>query len=54
MKDHEIAAVVGELTKLAREFGATQQLRERIAYFIVPVLRGAPPPQSADDQTHER
>lgn len=43
MKDHEIAAIVGELTKIARTYGATQQLRDRIAHFIVPVLRKSAP-----------
>lgn len=42
MKDHEIAQLVNDLTQVAREFGATQQLRERIAAVIVPVLKKVP------------
>ena len=37
MKDHELAALVGRLTSIAREFGQTQQLRERIAKELRPV-----------------
>lgn len=39
MKDHEIAKIVSELTKIAVEYGHTQQLRERIASLIVPHLK---------------
>lgn len=39
-KDHEIRDLVNNLTKVAREYHATQQLRERIAGFVVPFVRG--------------
>jgi len=39
MKDHEIAALVNELRDVAVTYGQTQQLRERIAHIIVPVLK---------------
>ncbi len=34
MKDHEIAALVGRLTEIAKTYHATQQLRERIAQEV--------------------
>ncbi len=40
MKHHEIAKLVNELTKIAKQYGQTQQLRERIAYLVVPALQG--------------
>lgn len=40
MKDHEIARIVNILRDIAVEYGQTQQLRERIAQVIVPVLKG--------------
>lgn len=40
MKPHEIAKLVNELTKVAKQYGQTQQLRERIAYVVVPALQG--------------
>lgn len=40
LQDHEVAQVVNELRRLALEFGGSQQLRERIASYIVPILRG--------------
>ena len=39
MKDHEIAALVNELTAVARQYHNTQQLRERIAHIVVPAIR---------------
>lgn len=41
MKDHEISAVVKELTKIAQDYHATQQLRERISGCVVPAIRKA-------------
>ena len=38
MKHHEIAKLVNELTKIAKQYGQTQQLRERIAYLVVPAI----------------
>jgi hypothetical protein len=38
MKDHEIAALVNDLTSIAREFGQTQQLRERISQRVASAL----------------
>lgn len=39
MKDHEIAALVSELTKTAVAYAGTQHLRERIANLVVPAVR---------------
>lgn len=41
MRDHEKAALVNELTALAKEFSGTQQLRERIAYCVLPAIEHA-------------
>lgn len=43
LKDHEVAAVVNALRDIAVEFGQTQQLRERIANLVVPILKRAAP-----------
>jgi hypothetical protein len=43
MKDHEIAQTVNQLRDIAREYGQTQQLRERIAAVVVPLLSGRQP-----------
>jgi len=40
-KDHEIRETVNQLTAVAREFHATQQLRQRIADVVVPMLQRA-------------
>lgn len=40
LKDHEVAQVVNELRRIALEYGGSQQLRERIATYIKPILRG--------------
>lgn len=40
LKDHEVAAAVNGLRDIALKFHGTQQLRERIARFIVPLLKG--------------
>jgi hypothetical protein len=40
MKDHEIAQTVNTLRDIAKEYASTEQLRERIAQFIVPLLKG--------------
>jgi hypothetical protein len=37
--DHQIALKVNELVGIVTAFGHTQQLRERIAQAIVPVLK---------------
>jgi hypothetical protein len=42
IKDHVIAKTVNELRDIALQFHDTQQLRERIAGVLVPVLRSAP------------
>jgi hypothetical protein len=39
MKDHEIRELVNLITDIARDFRDTQQLRERIAHTLVPVLK---------------
>lgn len=41
LKDHEIAQVVTKLRDIAKEFHATQQLRDRIGNVIVPALKAA-------------
>jgi len=43
MKDGEIATLVNKLRDIAIEFHGQQQLRERIAGLIVPVLKAAQP-----------
>lgn len=43
MKDHEIAKTVNELRDIALQFHNTQQLRERIARVVVPLLHDAHP-----------
>lgn len=40
LMDHEIAAVVNELRRIALDYGGSQQLRERLAGYIAPILRG--------------
>jgi hypothetical protein len=45
-KDHQIAQTVNALATVAREYGDTQQLRERIAQIIVPLLKGEGFPRS--------
>jgi len=39
MKDHEICTLINFLTKVAKEYGQTQQLRERIHGALVPLLK---------------
>ena len=41
MKDHEVALLVNGLREIAVEYGQTQQLRERIAAYVVPALYAA-------------
>lgn len=41
MKDHEKAQLVNQLTAIAKEFHATQQLRARIAECLLPALEKA-------------
>ena len=43
MKDHEIAKVINDVTHVARVYGQTQQIRERIRTMLEPVLKGAQP-----------
>lgn len=40
LKDHEIAQLVNDLTKIARDYAHTQQLRERISMRVNAALRG--------------
>lgn len=50
MKDHEIRGIVNELTEVAGNYANTQQLRDRIASVIVPVLKNRlPKPQTNRD-----
>ena len=42
LKDHEIAQVVNTLRDVALQFHGAQQLRERIAHIVVPLLKNAP------------
>jgi hypothetical protein len=46
LKDHQIAQTVNALTAIARDYGQTQQLRDRIANIIVPILKGQGLPRS--------
>jgi hypothetical protein len=39
MKDHEIALLVNDLADIARAYGQTQQLRERISQAVVAALK---------------
>lgn len=39
MKDHEIRELVNELTKIAKEYGQTQQLRQRILGVVLGALK---------------
>ena len=39
MKDHEIAELVNQLTKIAREYSATQQLRSRISGVVCDAVK---------------
>ena len=39
MKDHERRELVNRLTKIAREYGQTQQLRERIAHELLSSIK---------------
>lgn len=48
MKDDEIAKIVSHLTDIAKVYGQTQQLRERLAIFIVPILRQVRAPEERD------
>lgn len=43
MKDHQIAEVVNQLRDIALQFHGAQQLRERIAHVIVPLLKEPQP-----------
>lgn len=53
VKDHEIAQAVNELRDIAVTFHATQQLRERIAGVVVPLIRRAAPTRLSDEQVAE-
>lgn len=46
MKDHEIAQMVNTLRDIAKEYASTEQLRERIAQVLVPILKGVTEPTS--------
>lgn len=39
MKEHEIAKIVNDLRDIARMYAHTQQLRDQISHYIVPVLK---------------
>lgn len=38
MKDHELRELVNAVTKVARTYAGTQQLREQISHLIVPAI----------------
>ena len=42
MNDHEIAKLINDLRDVAIKYHDTQQLRERIAGLVVPVLKATP------------
>lgn len=46
MKDHEIAQVVNQLTAIGKTYGHTQQLRDRIAAVVVPLLKPKEEPKT--------
>lgn len=46
LKDHEVAHTVNVLAEIARDYAGTQQLRERIAQALVPILKGEGYPRS--------
>ena len=50
LKDNQIAEVVNTLRDIAVEFHSTQQLRERIAHVIVPLLSRRAVPQANAEQ----
>ncbi len=52
MKDHEIRELVNELTQVARDYGQTQQLRDRIAGIIVHHLKQVPEAEFATQVKH--
>lgn len=55
MKDHEISMLVNDLTKIARDYARTEQLRERISMRLAPALKqSSPPPASAQGMTDEQ
>jgi hypothetical protein len=43
MTDHDIALTVNRLRDIAKEYGQTQQLRDRIAAVVVPLLSASKP-----------
>lgn len=50
MTDHDIAMTVNKLRDIAKEYGQTQQLRERIASVVVPLLSASKPAAQAHCQ----
>jgi len=38
MKDHEVRELVNSLTEVAKVYGQMEQLRERIAHIVIPVM----------------
>ena len=46
LKGHEIAQVVNALREVALEYHGSEQLRERIAHIVVPLLQAAQPAAS--------
>lgn len=48
IKDHIIAQTVNQLRDVAIQFHASQQLRHRIAYVIVPLLKAVDQPKESD------
>jgi hypothetical protein len=50
-KDHEIAALVNQLTSIAKEFHSHQSLRERVAQLVRP---WAQPSQARESMDHEQ
>lgn len=40
LKDHEVRTVVNEVRRLALEYGGSQQLRDRLASYLAPILKG--------------
>lgn len=44
MKDHQKRELINAVTETACTYAGTQQLRERIAYILLPVLNGCKAP----------
>lgn len=53
LKDHQIAQLVNNLTKIAREYHGAQQLRERIAREVLDTLTTNEIPRQQENGTQQ-